>query len=107
MKVDRHVEASAAEPASHGQVVAHAAKPRALRHDDDLVEMRIAGNDRRGRRLDEIGDVCVGETVPKRPDARRRQRDVAEKAKSNEEDPGQGSTVASSMSMTGMSSLMG
>jgi hypothetical protein len=69
--------------------------------------VRICGNDRRGRRLDEIGDVCVGETVPQRPDGRRRQRDVAEEAKSNKKNAGQGSTVASSMSITGMSSLMG
>jgi len=107
VEVDSDVEASAMEAASHGQIVEHASQPATLRDDDHLVEMRIGGNDRRGRRLDEIGDVGVGEAVPKRPNGRRRQRDVAEEAKSNEKDPGQGSTVASSMSITGMSSLMG
>src|SRR5687767_3502090 len=49
----------------------------------------------------------VGESVAEGPDSRRRKGDVAEEAKSDEQDSGQGSTVASSISITGMSSLMG
>ena len=78
-----------------------------FRHNDDLVQERITGHDRRGRRLDEIRQMRVRESVSEGPNGRRRKGDVAKEAKSDEQDPGQGSTVASSISITGMSSLMG
>ena len=82
--------------------------PRAARTlgDDDLVDMRTATDDRCGRRFDEIGNASVREVLPHRGDGRRREDDVANQAKADEQDL-QGSTVASSMSMTGMSSLIG
>ena len=35
---------------------------RAARRDDHLVQVRVVGDDRRGRRLDDIGEMRVGET---------------------------------------------
>ena len=40
------------------------------RRDDDLVQMRVADDDRRRRRLDEVGEVRVGKPLPQRADGR-------------------------------------
>ena len=68
--------------------------------------MRIAGDDRSGRRLDYISNVCVGELAAEAADGGCREDDVADFAQPDEKDF-QGSTVASSTSITGMSSLIG
>jgi hypothetical protein len=104
VKVDRHVESSAPQTARELKIGQQAAP----RRDDDLVQVRIP-RDQRGRMgLDEIGDVCVWVPVADAADGRRREDDVADLAKPEQEDAlDQGSIVASSMSMTGMSSLMG
>jgi hypothetical protein len=68
--------------------------------------MRVAVNDRCGRRFDEVGEVRVGQMPPQRADERGREDDVPDQAQADEEDL-QGSIVASSISMTGMSSLIG
>ena len=73
-------------------------------------------DDRLGRRLDEITDVGVGKPSAQGADGRRREDDIADQAKPDEQNlsrmtlsvsKGQGSTVASSISITGMSSLIG
>jgi hypothetical protein len=64
------------------------------------------GHDRQRGRFDEVGEVRVREMAPKRTDGGRREHDVADQAQSKQQNL-QGSTVASSISMTGMSSLMG
>ena len=59
-----------------------------------------------GHVADEVGEAGRGERLAKALHDRRREDDVADQAKADEQDV-QGSIVASSMSMTGMSSLMG
>ena len=54
------------------------AHARAARRDDHLVEMRIAGDDRRGRRFDEVGEVGVGKPPAQGADGRRGEDDVAD-----------------------------
>jgi hypothetical protein len=51
-------------------------------------------------------DGGVGVVPPHRGDGRRGENDVADQTQSNQQDL-QGSTVASSISITGMSSLIG
>jgi hypothetical protein len=106
MKVDHEIEALGAKAPREADV---ARKPpgaaRPLGH-DDFVDVRIAPDDRCGCRFDEIGNPRVREVVPHGGDGWRRKDDVANQAKADEQDL-QGSTVASSMSMTGMSSLIG
>ena len=62
--------------------------------------------DGRRRRFDEVGQVGVREVPPQRTDERGREDDVADQAQADKENV-QGSIVASSISMTGMSSLIG
>ena len=80
MEVDRHVEATAAELASQSKIVHQTGEARTFRDDDHLIEVRIAGDDRRRSRFDQIGQVCVRITMSKCPDNRRRQCDIAEEA---------------------------
>jgi hypothetical protein len=77
VKIDGHVEASAAQPAGHGEIVAQAGKAGSLRGNDDLVQQRVTDNDRGGRRLDEVRQMRVRESVSEGPNGRRRKRDVA------------------------------
>ncbi len=78
-------------------------------NDDHLVEMRVPGHD--GRRLffDEIREVRLREMPAKGPDCRRREDDVANHPQANQQNPqwDYGSMVASSSSITGMSSFTG
>ena len=117
VKVDREVVALAR--AAGGRARGRPSRPRSAaraRRDDDLVEMRVAGDDRRGRGLDEIGELRVGKPPAQRVNGRRREDDVADLAQANEQDCNcrsisqfsrHSSIVASSISMTGMSSLIG
>ena len=117
MEVDDEIEARRAQAPREREVVDEPSQPARALGDDDRVEMRVVPDDRRGRRLDEIGDVRVGKAAPEGRDGGRREDDVADEAQPDEQNlhpatplgrtSGQGSTVASSMSMTGMSSLIG
>ena len=75
-------------------------------HYDDFVEMRVGGDDWSGRGLDEVGEVRVGKPLAQGGHGRRRENHVAYLPETNQQDL-QGSMLASSMSMTGMSSLIG
>ena len=59
-----------------------------------------------GRRFDEIGQLGGGEPAAQGANRGRGKDHVADQAQPDQEDF-QGSTVASSISITGMSSLMG
>src|SRR4051794_31778261 len=67
--------------------------------------MRIVLEDRRGSRLDEVGEAGVREPPAERPDDRGGEYHVADQPEADQQDV-QGSMVASSISMTGMSSLI-
>ena len=66
----------------------------------------LCSHHRRRLALDEIRDRRVRVRPPQRPDERRREHDVADQPQANQQDL-QGSIVASSISITGMSSLIG
>ena len=122
MHVDGNIETAAAKASPGREVVAQPGEPAAVRDGDHLIQMRIAGDDRRGRRLDDISEVGVGIVPAQRGDDGRREYHVADQPQPDQKDfhygrasppsggflpAGHGSIVASSMSMTGMSSLMG
>ena len=94
-----------------------AAAPRRVRpgRDDHLVEVRVAGDDRRGVRLDQVGEAGVRERrrsarkagVVKTTSPIRRRRISRIFTGLRGRRRRQSSTVASSSSITGMSSLTG
>ncbi len=75
----------------------------------------MVAHHRFGRRFDEVGDAGVGKPPPQRADRRRGEDHVADQAQANQEDLRTWhsepwtyfSIVASSISITGMSSLIG
>ncbi len=106
MEIEGHVVAFPSEAAGQGDVVDDARQAARPGDFDDRVEMGTVAHDRRRPGFHEIVDPRLGEVTPERPDRGRREHDVADQAQPDEQDL-QGSTVASSMSMTGMSSLIG
>jgi hypothetical protein len=87
MKVDREIELPGPQTAAKRQIVEqspHAAAPR--RH-DDLVQMRITGDDGRRGRLDDIGEVGVRKSPAQGMDGRRGEDDIANLAQPNQENP--------------------
>ena len=115
MQIDGDVEAPAPQPPRERDVVEQTPQRPGVWAPRSVVEMRVAVKNRSGRGLDDIGEMGVGIAAPKRPDERRGEDDVADQAQADEEDPQwqvvtgplYGSIVASSMSITGMSSLIG
>jgi hypothetical protein len=102
MKINRKIVAAAPQLPAEREVGEQAA---AL-GDDDVVQRAALQNDRRGDRLDNVGEMRTGKMLAKRTNGRGGEDDVANFAETDEQDL-QGSIVASSMSITGMSSLMG
>jgi len=89
--------------------------------DQDFRQVWIDGHDGRGQGFDQIDQLGVGEAAANRANRRRGEDDVTDQAGTNEQNPqtetsygrvpasgfASPSIVASSISMTGMSSLMG
>ncbi len=73
---------------------------------DHVGEVGVVSHDRRRRRLDQVVDAGRGKVPPQCMDGRRGEDHVAHQPQADQQDL-QGSTVASSSSITGMSSLMG
>ena len=86
VEVDDRVETGAPQPQGHRRVFAQARGAAEERRDDHLVEVRVAGHDRRGRRLDQVGQVRGGPGAPDRADDRGRQHDVANQPQADEQD---------------------
>jgi len=106
MQIDDEVVPAGSHAPDEREVVQESGEPAQPPGDDDLVQMRVALDDGRGGGPDDVGDVRVGEVASQARDGGRRKDDVADFAKPDKKNS-QGSTVASSTSMTGISSLMG
>ena len=110
VKVDREIVALAAQPSDEREIGAQAAgRVRAARH-DHFVEVGIVAHDRRGFFFDDVGDAGVGVVAADGSNGRRREHDIADQPQPDQKNvqmPVYFSIVASSMSMTGMSSLIG
>ena len=89
-------------------IVEQTGYPAVSRHDDQFVDVGIPVDNRCGVGLDDVGDVGVRILPPERAEERRREDHVANRAQPDEQNAHYSwSTVASSISITGMSSLMG
>ena len=101
-------------------VVAEALHPRGRSHFDELVDVGVVAHDRCGDGFHQIGQARAGKPALERPEERRREDHVADEAQTDQQDRArrlercrgsrvsvQGSTVASSINITGMSSLIG
>jgi hypothetical protein len=114
VKVDGQVVAigpQAASEAEVGRETGHAAYARGHNY---VVQAGVAGDDGRGGGLDKIGEVGIRKPATQRVDGGRGEDDVANLTEPDEKNPRDvianpihSSTVASSMSITGMSSLIG
>ena len=106
MKVNHDIKALRAEPSRELDVAhnpRHATRPFG---DDHLVDMPIPPDNRCRRGFHQVSYPRVRKALPHGCHGRRCQNDIANQTEADEQDL-QGSTVASSMSMTGMSSLIG
>ena len=108
MKVDRDVVAAGTQRPDEAEIAAQAGNPAQPVRDDHFIEMGVVLDDRQRRRFDHVCKVRIGKLCPERTNRRCGEDHVANLAKPDQEDSrDQSSTVASSMSMTGMSSWMG
>ncbi len=85
---------------------AEPAEAARTRRDDQFVDVGIVREDRRRGGLDEVRDVGLWKAPADRSNGRRREDDVPDLPQPDQQDL-QSSIVASSMSITGMSSLIG
>ena len=76
VKINHEVVTARAQPPRECGIVAHAAPAFRPRRDDHLVQMRIVQDDRRGRRLDDVSEVRVGEPPPQSVNRGRGEHDV-------------------------------
>ena len=109
MQIDRDVEALSPQLARERPVVADAGEAAWPLDDPQRVDVWVVAHDRFGRGLDEIGDARIREAALECANDWRGEDHVADQAEPDEQNGPrtQGSTVASSISITGMSSLIG
>jgi len=84
MEIDREVIPIGAEFSNQCQILEHAMQTAASRQHDHFIETWIAPDDGRCQGLDDIADVCVGETLSQRANRRRREDDIANFAQTEE-----------------------
>ena len=110
MKVDREIVSLAPQPSDEREIGEQAAgRVRAARHNHG-VEMRIVTHDGFSFFFDDVGDAGVGVVAAEGSNGRSREHDITDQPEPDEQDvqmPIYFSIVASSISMTGMSSLIG
>src|SRR6185436_4971260 len=107
VKIDHQIKTAGAKASRERDVVLQPRETaRAVEH-DDVVECWMMVHDRFGRCFHEVCDVGGGEAPPKRADRRRGEDDVADQPQSNDKNIQGFSIVASSISITGISSLIG
>ena len=105
VEVDGDIVAGGAQPAGQRQVTAQAGEAARAVGLDDGAEVRIVANHRGCRGFDDVVEDGRWIASPQGADGRRGEHHVADQPQADEQDL-QGSTVASSSSITGMSSLM-
>src|SRR5262249_48644626 len=96
----------APQRASQPQIVEHAPNSAAAWSHDYLVEVRVVTDDRRRVSFHQVHETRQRVLTPQRAHERRREDDVANESQSQQEYV-QGSIVASSINITGISSLIG
>ena len=110
MKVDRKIVPFAPQPSNQRDVRAQSSRRVRTARDDHRVDVRIVSHDRRGFFFDDVGDAGVRVVAAEGSDGRGREDHIANQSEPDEKDvqmPIYFSMVASSISMTGISSLIG
>ena len=110
MKIYREIVSFAPQPPDERDIGAQAAgRVRAARHNHG-IEMRIVTHDGFGFFFDDVGDAGVGVVAAEGSNGRSREHDIADQPEPDEKNvqmPIYFSIVASSINMTGISSLIG
>jgi hypothetical protein len=86
VQIDRDVKALPLDVQGGRQVRAYPRQPSGLGQDHDLVEMRVALNDRGRGRLDRIAQVRVGELSAQGADEGCREYNIADQPQPDEQD---------------------
>ena len=86
MKIDGQIEAPAPQIERQLEIVAKAPRRIRRRRHNHIVEVRIALDDGRGQRFDQIAEPSVWICLAKRADGGGRQHDVANQAKPDQKD---------------------
>jgi hypothetical protein len=110
VKVDRQVVALAAQPPDERDVGAQASRRARTPRHDYLIEVRIVTHDGGGFLFDDVSEAGVRVAATDGSDGRCREDDVADQSEANQQNiqmPIYFSIAASSISITGMSSLIG
>ena len=86
MKVDRQIVVGAPQAPREADVGDHPGDAASPRRDQDLVEMRIAGDDGCGGRFDQVGEMRVRILPAQGGDGRGREHHIANLPQAHEED---------------------
>ena len=78
VQIDRNVEMLAAQAARERQVVEHPRQAASSRDDNDVSQITITANDRRGGRFDHIGEAGIRIPASKGTNERRREHYVTD-----------------------------
>ena len=87
MKINGHVEARGAKAADQRELRGEPGETPPSRRDDDFIEKWISGDDWGRGRFDDVGEVRVGKPLAQPAYGRRRENDVPDLAKANQENP--------------------
>lgn len=106
MKIDDHVKSLGAKAPRDLEVVAQAGQAARPFEHQHRIQVWMVAHHGLGRRFNEVGEVGGRKPAAHGANRGRGEDHVPDQAQPDQEDL-QGSTVASSISITGMSSLMG
>ena len=84
MQIDHEIVSLPPQPPREPEIRHNPRESGRLRRDNHLIEMRVAGNDWRRRRFDQIREVRLRKRPPQRAQHRRGEDDVADEAEANE-----------------------
>ena len=106
VEIDHQIKMSSAKSPRQRKVISPSRETARPLDDDHFIDRRMMTHHRLSRGFDEIGDARVRKFPPQRGDRGRREDDVADQPETDQKNS-QGSIVASSINITGMSSLIG
>jgi hypothetical protein len=83
VQIDRDVVAALREPPGDREILSDSGQATASRSDEQLVDVGVSFDNRRGVRLDDVGQVSLGIVPAKSAHEGRREYHVANRAQSN------------------------
>lgn len=85
MQIEGEIESLAPQSARKRPVIGESAEASTMGRNDDVVQMRIAGHDRRGRVLDHIDQARIRIATSQRGNHGRREHHVADEPQPDEQ----------------------